>query len=180
MTLHSRVIKLATTQHDTLSLAVLTYMTASFGPCGQCAAFSAVQFTAGHASQAGCTVGLIVSQKTIRVRGHCKSHGDLQKIFGSWKPAQNCTTEKPSTSVPLVCPACPHKRSLCIGHPQPQCLFPHHGKQDGIVHWSHKMASHWQVSHSANLGSMSADLADAIKRKRTNKGIDEVDVLKTK
>ena len=87
-------------------------------PCGQCAAFSAVQFTADHASQAGCTVGLIVSQKAIKVRGHCKSHGDLQKIFGSWKPAQNCTTEKPSTSVPLVCPTCPHKRTLCIGHPQ--------------------------------------------------------------
>jgi len=145
--------------------------------CGQCAAFSAVQSTEDHASQEGCTVGLVAIQKTIKVRGQCKSYGDLGKIFGSWKPAQNCTEGAPSTSVPLVCPACPHKRTLCSGHPKTKCLFSNPGKQAGIIHWSHNMAAHWRAAHQANLGPMPVDLADAIKRKLTNKGVDELKLL---
>ena len=145
-------------------------------PCGQCAAFSAVQFTEDHASQHGCTVGLTVSQRTVQVRGHCKSHGDLKKIFGSWKPAQNCSREAPSTCVPLVCPACPHKRTLCIAHPKVTCLFSKHGKQNGIVHWAHNMEEHWQAAHQDS-GPMPADLLEATKRKRTIKGQAEIDLL---
>jgi hypothetical protein len=39
-------------------------------------------------------------------------------------------------------------------------------------------SAHWRAAHQANLGPMPVDLADAIKRKLTNKGVDELKLLK--
>jgi hypothetical protein len=142
-------------------------------PCGMCAMNPSVPYTVDHHSVMGCTLGLESTPSSVRVIGRCKLVGDLSDAFGSYKCAGKCTKNSPSTSIPLVCPLCPHKKGFCSAHLGAQCCCTHSERSGStpVVHWAHNMKAHWAKAHPTTV--MPQDLERVLKRKISIDGVDD-------